>query len=108
LLLHAAIGVGHGGVDHGAGAVGDDPGRVDLVGGIVIVLADGGLILGDQPVAHVNVVLHAGPGAIILGQQFAVVGMDVIGRAVEGGAHGRNGRGRCRMRAAWLTFFFTK
>jgi hypothetical protein len=48
LLLYAAVGIEQGGIDHGAGAVGDDARGVDLVGSVVIFGRSHWLVLGQQ------------------------------------------------------------
>lgn len=88
MFLHAAIGIEQGRVDNGPGTIGDDARGVDLVRGVVIVFDDNGLVLGQELVAHVEVILHAGVGGVILGQQLAVEGVDVVGSGVIGGESG--------------------
>ena len=58
LLLQPAVGIEHRGVNHGPGIVGDDPGRVDLIRGVVIFGRSYRLILGRHPAAFHSFFWH--------------------------------------------------
>ena len=66
------------GIDHRPGIIRHDAGRVDLVRGVKEVAAADVVILGNEAIAHVDIVLEKNPIDIVCLQELAVKGIEVV------------------------------